>query len=424
MLNDILDFSKIEAGQLDIYPGTFLLSELIDSISSIFELQAEGRNIRFEVQQAEDLPGKAYNDKWRIYQVLSNLLSNAFKFTKEGSVTLHVSFDKEGDMLRFKISDTGIGISKEQLAEIFSPFIQVYRKDSPVKTGTGLGLAICKNLVDLMGGKIDVSSGLSRGTDFTCLIPANSGDVGTKLETAETGTDPGMEIANKANTILIADDNELNREVLIEQLKSEGYHSLLIAVDGREAYQIASRRQPDLVLMDIRMPEMDGSEAIARLRREGYAKPIIALSAFAMREEIEQTLSRGATTYITKPIDFNVFFQLLNKYLPASPPLTRSHKIKPTVSKRIREVFIRDAGEKTTQLKAFIRGEDMETGIPGIERIAHTYKGNAAYMGLTELEAAAARLHGGIKSNAPLEKIKNNTEHLIDLLEKILKENK
>lgn len=424
LLNDILDFSKIEAGQLDIYPQTFLLKELLDNVVSIFELQAREKNIRFEVHLEKDLPEKAYNDKWRVQQLLSNLLSNAFKFTTEGAVTLHVSFDNKGDMLHFKISDTGIGISEEQLVEIFYPFIQVYERGSHVKSGTGLGLAICKNLVDLMGGEIDVSSSKQKGTDFICHIPANSGKIEEKAETPETGTGSGMVIVNKENTILIADDNQLNREVIIEQLKSEGYHSLLSAVDGEEAYQIATLHQPDLILMDIHMPLMDGNEVIEQLRRHGYTKPIIAISAFAMRAEIENTLSRGATTYITKPINFDTFFQLLNKYLPSSTPLTRSHKINPTVSKRVRGVFIRDAGEKTKQLEDFIRRGDMETGIQQIEQIAHNYKGNAAYLGLTELEAAASRLHRGIKGHEPPEKIKDYTEHLIHLLKKILEENK
>lgn len=424
LLNDILDFSKIEAGQLDIYPQTFLLDELIDNVASIFELQAGEKNIRFEVYKAKDLPEKAYNDKWRLQQTLSNLLSNAFKFTKEGSVTLHAAFDKQTDMLQFSISDTGIGISEEQLVEIFYPFIQLYERGSPIKTGTGLGLAICKNLVDLMGGEIDVGSSKKKGTDFNCHIPANSDKVEEKVGPPETAAGPGLDIANKENTILIADDNQLNREVIVEQLKSEGYHSLLIAVDGEDAYRIVSSHQPDLVLMDILMPEMDGNEVIARLRREGYNKPIIALSAFAMRGEIENTLSRGATTYITKPIDFDVFFQLLNKYLPSSTPLTRSHKIKSTVSKRVREVFLQDAREKTKQLEEISRAGDMETKLHEIEPIAHNYKGNAAYLGLTELEAAASRLHQGIKSNESLEKVKDNTEHLIHLLKKILEENK
>ncbi len=438
LLNDILDLSKIEAGQLDIYKQTFSISEILKSIKTIFEIQFKNANIQFSINSDKNLPEKMYNDKWRIHQVLSNLLSNTLKHSNANNVEINIKYDKSQDHFKFIVRDNGTGISNEHLKIIFDPFIQVESAKKYKTGGVGLGLAICKNLVSLIGGSIDLNSILGKGTEFKITIPAYSDKIEHELSNRNINPEQKTDISDKHdNIILLADDNLVNRELISEYFKNHGYDSILFAVNGNEAIEIAQKYAPDLVLMDIQMPELDGNEAIKYLRENGFKKPIIALSAYAMREDIDKSLKLGANDYITKPIKFDFFFQIINKYLKQKEETFFSYKniedtenkdkylIKDNLSLRLKTTFISDVKEKQEFLNnAVINKNKLEENKPKIKSIAHSYKGNAGYFGLSLLEESAIKLDTGINNKISNKEIIKLCEKVSKILSIIIESNK
>ncbi|NIM14490.1 MAG: response regulator [Candidatus Aminicenantes bacterium] len=437
LLNDILDFSKIEASQLDIYPCTFLTAELKDSINSLFGLQFQQKGIAFDIEVDPEAPERIYGDKWRIRQVLINLLSNAFKFTEKGKVRLEVRYNKIDDRLRFGVKDTGIGIPEKDIDTIFQPFTRLQSPGALEKGGTGIGLAICKDLAYLMGGDIRVNSQPNVGSEFVFEIPVNSDKVNLheELSAIDLKQTPGITLEHKLdNKILIVDDNPVNQELISEQFRNAGFHSLLLANNGHEAVHMAETHAPDLILMDIQMPEMDGNEAIRELRLKGFQNPIVALSAFAMREHIDKTLTIGADDYIIKPIDFYHFLAKINPYLKEKKSETKTtgkghkevkekNRIKKSVSKRLRNVFLNDARKKLEMLSRALENGNVEARKDQIKVIAHTYKGNAGFFGLRQLETTAEKLDTAIKAGLPLPELKQLTHKLSDVLKDIIQKN-
>ena len=437
LINDILDFSKIEAGQLDISRQTFLLKDLMESIGSIFEIQFKRKKIDFEKKIAKNVPNMVYNDKWRMSQVLVNLLSNALKFTGEGKVSIHTGYKKSQDRVVFKVKDTGVGIAKKYFEKIFEPFSQVFSPGTYDKKGTGLGLAICKNLTTLLGGDLTVHSKPGVGSEFIFEIPADSDKIESRREAVIDHRviegKRGIEV-KKDNKILIAEDNLVNQVLMVEQFKNEGFNSILTAGNGREAIDTASEQTPDLILMDIQMPVMDGNEAIAELKKRGYEGPILALSALARREDIEKSLEAGAVDYITKPIDFDKFFLQISKYLKVKQKQNknkketveakrRSNKIKESTSQRVRNAYMKDAKEKLKVIKGILKNKNFEERKKKLKVIAHGYKGNARYLGLDNLEMAAKALDNGLNNNAPDSTIRNLTQKMAGILKSIIDEN-
>jgi signal transduction histidine kinase/DNA-binding response OmpR family regulator len=444
LINDILDFSKIEAGQLDIYPRAFMADELTESLTSMFNIPFKEKGLTFNIGIGPRVPDKIYGDKWRILQVLINLISNALKFTEKGEVTVYISYHQDIDCLHFRVTDTGMGIPDKDLKTIFQPFTRLQSPEALEKHGTGIGLAICRDLANLMGGDITVKSQPDIGSDFLFELPAQS-QKAQKMPLAERPMeppdDPGLE-HKLDNTILVVDDNLVNQELILEQLKYIGFNSFLQASNGCEAIEKAMTHKPDLILMDIQMPEMDGNETIAALRQQGYQKPIVAVSAFAMREYIERSMEFGADAYITKPIDFNRFYSLVTSFLKEKKhrqpqtareiPLKTAPenagdgiKIKPSVSERIRKVFLQEAQKKLTVLDEVLKSEDNgfkeKKDVIGV--IAHNFKGNAGFMGLSRLESVAQTLDRAIKENQPVNHLKQHTQTLSNTLTDIIKEN-
>jgi signal transduction histidine kinase/DNA-binding response OmpR family regulator len=437
LLNDILDFSKIEASQLDIYPRTFLTAELKDSINSLFGMQFQQKGIAFDIEVDPGVPERIFGDKWRIHQVLINLLSNAYKFTEKGKVTLELIYNKIDDRLYFGIKDTGIGIPENDIDKIFKPFTRLQSPGALEKGGTGIGLAICKDLAYLMGGDIRVNSQPGVGSEFEFEMPVNSEKVNLHEELSPVELDQTFAINLEYkldNKILIVDDNPVNQELISEQFRIAGFHSLLLAKNGREAVQMAETHAPDLILMDIQMPEMDGNEAIRELRQKGFQNPIVALSAFAMRENIDKTLTIGADDYIIKPIDFYRLFTKINPYLKEKKGETKTagkghmkvmekNRIKESVSKRVRNVFLMDAQKKLEVLSVALESDNVEARKNQIKLIAHTYKGNAGFLGLDHLETTAETLDTAIKVDLPVPELKQLTHKLVDVLKDIIQKN-
>ena len=298
LINDILDFAKVEAGKLELIPGDIQLAKFLRVIGNIINVKAEQKDLIFTLDATPDLPEGIRADEKRLRQVLLNLLSNAVKFTDRGRVTLKVR-TVSPTRLRFEVQDTGVGIHPDQLKKLFMPFEQ---GGSPQQRagGTGLGLAISRQLVRMMGDDIRVESQLGQGSTFwfeleaPVIVPGWESPATEGLVTGYVGP---------RKRVFVVDDLAENRAVLMTMLGQLGF-DMVEAVNGRDGLEKAHELHPDLILMDIVMPEMGGLEAIRALRQSPDSKdvPIIAVSASASDVDTRDCLSAGANTFLAKPI--------------------------------------------------------------------------------------------------------------------------
>ncbi|MBI1365737.1 MAG: response regulator [Alphaproteobacteria bacterium] len=305
VLNDILDFSKIEANRIEIEKAPFLLGEVARKVESLHALKAREKNIDFSIE-CESCETPRLGDAHRILQVLHNLVGNAIKFTARGDVRVRIRADAASDQVVIKVSDTGIGMTREQTERIFEPFSQADTTTSRRFGGTGLGLSIARGLIDAMGGAISVSSEPGRGSTFTARLPLplapSSAAAAEPAGAAQPASSP-----LRALRVLAAEDNTVNRAVL-QSLIGPACRELAFAEDGAETLARFKKERFDVILMDISMPGMDGVEAmeairkIERARAKGEHVPIIAVSAHAMRQQIDHYLAMGFDGYVTKPV--------------------------------------------------------------------------------------------------------------------------
>lgn len=311
LINDILDFSKIETGNLNLELREFNLVPMMRDLSAMFFNQAAEKGVHLEIEIAEDVPRKLKGDETRIRQVLINLLSNSIKFTGHGevrlSVNLHSEVDASGMMeIEFEVCDTGIGIEREQLKDLFQPFSQGDASTTRKYGGTGLGLAICKRLSEAMGGKIWATSIPGEGSSFyTRLRVAEVSEKDTPPPIPQKEASPNGFDRTTLKT-LIAEDNRANQRVISIMLKRLGMESEAVE-NGEQLLSVLREKPADLVFMDLQMPIMDGLEATAAIRagEAGDALKdvkIIALTANAMSGDEERCLSAGMDGYLTKPL--------------------------------------------------------------------------------------------------------------------------
>ncbi|KVN53243.1 hypothetical protein WT13_32080 [Burkholderia anthina] len=312
LINDILDFARIEADKLELNLTDIPLEGFLRVISDIIRVRAEEKDLRFQCTMAADLPGAIRADERRLRQVLLNLLANAVKFTDEGEVQLYVSKVSDSS-LRFEVLDTGIGIGQDRLEAIFQPFEQAgdLRRRSG---GTGLGLAISRQLVRMMGGDIYVISTLGKGSTFwfdlegTCLLEDMPRMPVTRFVTGYEG---------RRRLVLVVDDVQANRAVMVEVLEQLGFRTIE-AEDGAACMELARACKPDLILMDVVLPGIDGVETIQRLRGMPHlgAVPIIAISANASAANERNSLVAGANHFLPKPVDLDLLVQKMSISLP------------------------------------------------------------------------------------------------------------
>jgi PAS domain S-box-containing protein len=326
LINDILDLSKIEAGKFDYYPQIIAVDELCRASLAFVKEQATRKFITITYPE-ETAVSKIYADPRRIKQILVNLLTNAVKFTPEhGQVTLQVYADAEQDRIQFSVIDNGIGIELEDLKQLFVPFVQVDSRLNREYEGTGLGLALVQKLTDLHGGSVDVESEVGKGSRFTINLP-----LGKEIVAQQEVTESGGEILiskpeGKSNRpseepldrgiVLLAEDNMANTLTIGDYLESHGYQ-IVVAHDGLEAIEKAREIHPNIILMDIQMPVMDGLEAIRRLRLvpRFASTPIVALTALAMPGDRERCLEAGANEYMSKPASLKTLVKTINQLL-------------------------------------------------------------------------------------------------------------
>jgi signal transduction histidine kinase/DNA-binding NarL/FixJ family response regulator len=336
IINDILDISKIESGKFELLPSIYDFPSLIGDTINMNVVRIGSKPIAFELRIDETIPSKVYGDEIRVKQILNNILSNAFKYTETGKVTFEIGCERgEGEArFSFTVTDTGIGIKEEDTRKLFSEYRQVNALETRQIEGTGLGLSICKNLVDLMGGTIDVESEYGKGSRFTVKIPQEIADptpigleAAQNLKTFRLTANPGMKDLVRTpmpyGKVLVVDDVIVNLDVA-KALMTPYDLEIHCASSGKQAIEIIREAKIlyDVIFMDHMMPEMDGIEAVRVIRSEigtDYAKtvPIIALTANAIVGNESMFLESGFQAFLSKPIDTIKLDSLLNEWIHA-----------------------------------------------------------------------------------------------------------
>jgi PAS domain S-box-containing protein len=315
LINDVLDLSKLEAEKIDFEKIPFSIKEVIEKLVEIMRHKIDEKGLSIELIVDAKLPEVLIGDPFRLNQIIMNLLSNSVKFTKKGGIKIELTIENETEKdvnIRFDVTDTGIGISKENITKVFEHFTQAESEITRKYGGTGLGLTIVKKLVESQNGAINVESELGKGTRFYFTVGFEKGTNSQRISTNKKEKTDVRKIAGK--TVLLVEDNELNRMVATEFLQKPG---LIIdhAENGNIAVSMAQEKQYDFILMDIQMPELDGYSAAKQIRADAAsanaATPIIAMTAHAMQGEKEKCLNAGMNDYISKPLNKDTLIETL-----------------------------------------------------------------------------------------------------------------
>jgi CheY-like chemotaxis protein/anti-sigma regulatory factor (Ser/Thr protein kinase) len=312
----VLDLSGLEAGEVRLSMQPVDLAQLVHESLPLLQSLATQHGVLLEIGAAE---GIAHGDQTRLRQVLINLVSNAIKYNRAGGRVVVEAQTVQGEEVTLSVRDTGRGLSAEQIASLFEPFNRFGAESEGIE-GTGIGLTIVKALVDGMAGRIEVESNPGRGTVFTVTLPAAA--IADSLDPGDTGPDTvptlGAAGVERSGTILYIEDNAVNVLLVEELVKTMGGLTIVSEPSGAAGVGRALSLRPDLVLIDLQLPDFDGYEVLRRLRADTRTRaiPCIALSANAMREDIERGLARGFADYWTKPLDFAMFIAALNRLFP------------------------------------------------------------------------------------------------------------
>jgi PAS domain S-box-containing protein len=319
LLNDILDVSRIEAGRLELDPEDIDLRATVQQACAIAEMQARSKGLRFAMEIEPDVPETVHADGGRLRQVLLNLASNAVKFTAIGSVRVRV-LTAAAARVRFEVTDTGIGVDPAILDRMFEPFTQADSSTTRLYGGTGLGLAISHQLVELMGGEIGAASEPDAGSTFWFEVSLPRAEVAAARPASPERRARAADPAAPAPLVLLAEDSPVNRSVAAHMLERCGVRTD-VAANGREALAALEQCDYDAVLMDCQMPELDGYEATAQLRRReqalGRHTPVIAMTAHALSGDRERCLAAGMDDYLVKPIRSEDLAEMLERWIPA-----------------------------------------------------------------------------------------------------------
>ena len=373
---------KSRPGRTTLNLTTFDLPDLLNDLEMMFRVRTEGKKLSFVVELIGDVPRYIMTDINKLRQVFINVLGNAVKFTERGGIGLRVRADRRnatGPCLRVEVEDTGPGISADEQTKLFRHFEQT-KTGQKAGTGTGLGLAISREFVRLMGGDITVTSEVGQGTVFAIYLPLTESDVQAVQSIDKPSPVLSLKPGQKKCRILIADDVEDNRELLVQILRPVGFE-VRLACDGEQAVNEFESWRPHLILMDVRMPVMDGREAIRRIRAaaKGEALTIIAVTASAMDENRQELLAIGADDFIGKPFQEAELFHKIQTHLgveflyakvAAAPPEAVAELMPESVACLPQDLIhlMRDAvmGADLDQLLATV--EEVEASSPDIAR--------------------------------------------------------
>jgi PAS domain S-box-containing protein len=422
LLGDILDISRIEAGKMELRYEPFDLRQTVHQVARLFAARARQKGLLLQVEVDEAIPSSLNGDELRLRQILSNFVGNAVKFTEQGSVTIRVCLAEAGSeqkanslrrqfaipehfrtvWVQLTVSDTGIGIAADKQAAIFESFTQADGSATRRYGGSGLGLAINRKLTDLMGGTIGVQSEEGKGSTFWVTLPLfapnmeqSMGIVGSGLSRRDAAADESAAsgVARAAGRVLLVEDNEVNRKVAVRLLQRLGYE-VDVAQDGVEAVEKTAQQRYDAVLMDVHMPRMDGLEATRRIREReratGGHQVIIALTASAMKEDVEQCLTSGMDDYVSKPVRLEVLQGMLEKWEVSDlsgetaglPPIDHAFLTEMTggdeeFTRELLQEFLRTIPPLLSQVEQSVNAGDSEA----LARAAHTIKGSARSVG-------------------------------------------
>jgi signal transduction histidine kinase/DNA-binding response OmpR family regulator len=424
IINDILDISKIEAGKLDMEHIPFSLHEVFRVCQTIIAPKAEEKGITLYCYAEPSVGKKPLGDPTRLRQVLLNLLSNAVKFTNNGTVKLMAaieSIDEDSLTVQFSVKDSGIGMSPEQADKIFRPFVQADSSTTRRFGGTGLGLPITKNIVEIMGGELELETTIGIGSKFSFKIKFNTIDVYSEIPADDILSDTEKPIFN--SEILVCEDNAINQQVIIEQLERVGIN-VVLAVNGKEgvgyvAQRLKNKEKPfDLIFMDIHMPVMDGLEAARELAKLNNQTPVVALTANIMVNDKDTYREYGMPDYVAKPFTTRELWACLLKYLdPVSKEKEDKDTLKEAETKRRKKLlrdFVSDHMNTFDEIQAAITAGDYKTA----HRLTHTLKGLAALIDKQQLREAAFAVERGLAARAGLEGYDSEcTQEHLDMLE-------
>ncbi len=408
IINDVLDFSKIEAGQLSIESIAFDAAAVVRDAAAIFAPIAQEKGLQFECTVDAGVAAHYVGDPTRLRQIASNLLSNAIKFTDQGSV--RVALRAQSGAIVLSVADSGIGISEEQQARLFEPFMQADSTITRRFGGTGLGLALCRRLVDLMGGTIALHSTPGQGSEFVVTLPFAVTDVAPEA-TVDPAQAPSADSLPANVRVLAADDQAANRELIRMQLEALGYR-VDMAEDGNDALQRFNAQPYDLVLTDLNMPGMDGYALARSLRDQGSRVPIIALTANAEVEEHRRCVQEGIDGVLVKPVLLKTLDATLRRMLrtkapaeqkrvestEATPPTPRAGIGEGRLPDAILAALTKSTQEQLANLRVALSADDRKTAL----RDLHAMKGTFAMIYEQGVSNACAALEQQAKQGDDL----------------------
>ena len=440
IINDILDISKMDAGKLKIHRAPCDVMAIVADVASLLRVHAIEKGLTLEIEYDGPIPEAIESDKFRLRQILLNLVGNAIKFTEIGSVTIRTrctSANQDNALIQFSVMDTGMGIPPEVQPRLFRPFTQADTTLTRRFGGTGLGLSIAKRLAKMLGGDIDVESAPGQGSTFRVSVACGSLN-GVRMLTRpvesakENPSGPKLQADVQPTAgqplncrLLLAEDGPDNQRLIAHVLRRAGAE-VEVVDNGDLAVQaawkaLAASKPFDVILMDMQMPVMDGYTATRRLRELGYQRPIIALTAHALAGDREKCIAAGCDDYATKPIDRAGLIVLIQNYVGEgdSAMTTAGTNVQPLFSTfagdpefaEILGPFVAELPERISSLQAALAASDLES----LAMLAHRLKGAAGGYGYPTITDAAKDVEQSAKTRAELNAIRKQVEALVDL---------
>jgi len=432
IINDVLDISKIEAGQVEMEMIPTSPTVIVSEVANMMEEKIKRKGLKFRSNFYFPLPKTIMTDPTRLRQILLNLLGNAEKFTSKGIICINTYYFPEDRTIKYEVSDTGIGMTPEGAAKVFEPFSQAEKSTSRKFGGTGLGLSISKQLAEKLGGDITCNSKLGEGTTFVATI--SIGDITNPELIYEMG-EVSSQLKNKYATprrkhysaqVLLAEDIPENQKLISLHLHRSGINVSMVD-NGKEAVDVAMKHSFDLILMDMQMPLLTGVEATRQLRQAGYSGPIVMLTANTSKEDRENCINAGADDFLSKPIDFNQFFGVLEKFLgpneiSQTKKTNQANETPQPVNGEERQQAVRSNDSELAELTSSIlqRLSELVDAIKTaaqqqnwreLERVSHQLKGISGSFGYHQLTDISRKIYDCTHHRS--------TESLEDLIEEL-----
>ncbi|WP_455202498.1 ATP-binding protein [Kaarinaea lacus] len=406
IINDVLDISKIEAGQIELEMIQASPTTVVSEVASMMEEKIKKKGLKFRSNFYFPLPKLITTDPTRLRQILLNLLGNAVKFTRNGIICINTYYLPDERLMKFEISDTGIGMTPIALSKVFEPFSQAEKSTTRKFGGTGLGLSISKQLAEKMGGDIVCMSEQGVGSTFVTTISIGEiqepeliyeMDEISELMVSKAARPERKQLSGR---VLLAEDTVENQKLISLQLRKSGVDATVVD-DGKLAVEAALEKEFDLILMDMQMPVLDGLGAMRQLRQAGYTKPIVALTANTSQSDKDACLDAGADGFLSKPIDFEKFFNVLNFHVggvsraearsqePAMSLSTSEYEAEDQEMQAIFSAFLNKLPNMVESIQQFAQQKNWEA----LQSVSHQLKGLGGSFGYHQLTEICRNIH-------------------------------